>query len=157
MSFILWLQQASTKTLSLIIYWWIKGVRLETRQEKLLIDIKIQCPQNLINIGTGEWKSERGELQRERERERERERWERGGIVTVCDRWFSSITGASGGLGPWLDKNTRGSVLSKCSRYALHTDMPPFARGNNAEFLQDSAVSFRVRLSSPRICRCALY
>lgn len=139
------------KTLSLIIYWWIKGVRLETRQEKLLIDIKIQCPQNLINIGTGEWKSERGEWQRERER------WERGGIVTVCDRWFSSITGASGGLGPRLDKNTRGSVLSNYSRYVWHTDTPPFARGNAAAFLQDSSVSIRVRLSSPRVCRRAPY
>lgn len=34
----------------------------------MLIDIKIQCPQNLINIGTGEWKSEK-ESDRERERE----------------------------------------------------------------------------------------
>lgn len=32
-------------TLSLIIYWWIKRVGQETGLEKLLIDIKIQCPQ----------------------------------------------------------------------------------------------------------------
>ncbi|KAL1272896.1 hypothetical protein QQF64_028758 [Cirrhinus molitorella] len=67
-------------------------------------------------------------------------------------------SGASGGLGPRLDKNTRGSVLSKCSRYTRHTDTKPFARGNAAAFLQDSAVSIRVLcLSSPRVCRRAPY
>ncbi|ROI15736.1 hypothetical protein DPX16_20274 [Anabarilius grahami] len=65
--------------------------------------------------------------------------------------------GASGGLGPRLDKNTRGSVLSNYSRYVRHTDTPQFARGIAAAFLQDSSVSIRVRLSSPRVCRRAPY
>ena len=50
----------------------------------MLIDIKIQCPQNLINIGTGEWKTGRErerDRERERKKERERERDERRGAL----------------------------------------------------------------------------